>query len=613
MLSEFHFLRPLWLLAIPLVWWLVFRLLGKWWSTANWERIVEPHLLQFLAITPAKQKTSLLPWIMCFAGTLLLLALAGPVWEKVPQPLLQKSQARVLVLDLSFSMLATDIKPTRLDRARFKLEDLLKRFVEGDTALIAYAGEAFVISPLTHDPATIAALLPGLHPNIMPVPGSRAEQAFSLAGNLLSRSKSGSGHIIWITDGIEGQDFATLENTVGRNRLSILAVGTESGSPVALSEGGFLKDKNGAIVIPKLNSQPLEKLADIKQGSFTVLSIDDRDVEGIIEAETTATDFIEDEQLRSSDKWNEEGPWLLLLALPLAASLFRRGLLFSWSLLLLFGISSLPNSAQAFGWDDLWLRTDQQAEKLFQEGAEKDAAQLFENPEWKGTAAYRTGDYEKAIEEFSRKDRPLANFNRGNSLAFAGRLEEALAAYEKVLAENPKHEDALFNHDLVEKILQEQQKKQQNKKADKGKENEQRKNKQDQQQDSSKADAEQNEKSSQQSSAEKQDSGDPQSSTEEKNNDKKQSNEGEKNLNDKTDSTEAKKNENEQKKNNKLAEKNIASGDEQELTPDEQSRQQTLEQWLRKIPDDPGRLLRNKMQREYQRRGKQQIFDEQYW
>lgn len=581
-------------------------MLGKWWSTANWEKIVEPHLLQFLATTPATQKTSLLPWIMCFTGTLLLLALAGPVWEKVPQPLLQKSQARVLVLDLSFSMLATDIKPTRIDRARFKLEDLLKRFVEGDTALIAYAGEAFVISPLTHDPATIAALLPGLRPNIMPVPGSRAEHAFSLAANLLSRSKSGSGHIIWITDGIEGQDFAALENTVGRNRLSILAVGTESGSPVALSEGGFLKDKNGAIVIPKLNSQPLEKLAGIKQGSFTVLSIDDRDVEGIIEAETTATDFIEDEQLRSSDKWNEEGPWLLLLALPLAASLFRRGLLFSWSLLVLFGISSLPNSAQAFGWDDLWLRTDQQAEKLFQEGAEKDAAQLFENPEWKGTAAYRTGDYEKAIKEFSRKDGPLANFNRGNSLAFAGRLEEALAAYEKVLAENPKHEDAQFNHDLIEKILQEQQKKQQNKKADKGKENEQRKNKQDQQQDSSKADVEQNEKSSQQSSAEKQDSGDPQSSTEEKNNDKKQSNEGEKNLNDKTESTEAKKNENEQ-------EKNIASEDEQELTADERSRQQTLEQWLRKIPDDPGRLLRNKMQREYQRRGKQQILDEQYW
>jgi Ca-activated chloride channel family protein len=613
LLSEFHFLRPLWLLAIPLVWWLVFRLLGKWWSTANWEKIVEPHLLQFLATRPAIQKTRLLPWIMCFTGTLLLLALAGPVWEKAPQPLLQKSQARVLVLDLSYSMLATDIKPTRIDRARFKLEDLLKRFVEGETALIVYAGEAFVISPLTHDPATIAALLPGLQPNIMPVPGSRADLGFQLATDLLSRSKGGTGHVIWVTDGIEGQDYSALEDTIGRNRLSILAVGTESGSPVALSGGGFLKDKNGAIVIPKLNSQPLEKLANKKQGTFTVLSVDDRDLERIIEAETAVTDFVEDEQRRTADKWDEEGPWLLLLALPLAAVLFRRGLLLSWSLLVLFGVSSLPNSAEAFGWDDLWLRTDQQALKLFQAGAAKDAAQLFENPEWKGTAAYRTGDYETAIEEFSRQDSPIANFNRGNSLAVTGRLQDALDAYEEVLAENPQHEDAQFNHDLIEKLMREQQNKQQNKKAEKGNKNKQQNDKEDQQQDSSKSEAEQNEKSEQESSTEKQDSGDPQSSEDKKNNDKKQLNEDKKNLNENAESTKNKKKENSQKKNDESAEKNIFARDKQELTAEEQSRQQALEQWLRKIPDDPGRLLRNKMQREYQRRGKQQILNEQYW
>jgi len=613
LLSEFHFLRPLWLLAIPLVWWLVFRLLGKWWSTANWENIVEPHLLQFLATRPAIQKTRLLPWIMCFTGTLLLLALAGPVWEKAPQPLLQKSQARVLVLDLSYSMLATDIKPTRIDRARFKLEDLLKRFVEGETALIVYAGEAFVISPLTHDPATIAALLPGLQPNIMPVPGSRADLGFQLATDLLSRSKGGTGHVIWVTDGIEGQDYSALEDTIGRNRLSILAVGTESGSPVALSGGGFLKDKNGAIVIPKLNSQPLEKLANKKQGTFTVLSVDDRDLERIIEAETAVTDFVEDEQRRTADKWDEEGPWLLLLALPLAAVLFRRGLLLSWSLLVLFGVSSLPNSAKAFGWDDLWQRTDQQAAKLFKAGDAKDAALLFENPEWKGTAAYRTGDYETAIEEFSRQDSPIANFNRGNSLAVTGRLQDALDAYEEVLAENPQHEDAQFNHELIEKLMREQQNKQQNKKAEKGNKNKQQNDKEDQQQDSSKSEAEQNEKSEQESSTEKQDSGDPQSSDDEKNNDKKLSNDDEKNLNENAESTETKKKENEQKTKDESAEKNIFARDKQELTIDEQSRQQVLEQWLRKIPDDPGRLLRNKMQREYQRRGKQQILNEQYW
>ena len=613
MLSEFHFLRPLWLLAIPFVWWLVFSLLGKWWSTANWEKIVEPHLLQFLATRPATQKTMLLPWIMCFTGTLLLLALAGPVWEKAPQPLLQKSQARVLVLDLSYSMLATDIKPTRIDRARFKLEDLLKRFVEGETALIAYAGVAFVISPLTHDPATIAALLPGLQPNIMPVPGSRADLGFRLAEDLLSRSKGGTGHIIWVTDGIEGQDYSALEDTIGRNRLSILAVGTESGSPVALSGGGFLKDKNGAIVIPKLNSQPLEKLANKKQGTFTVLTVDDRDVERIIEAETAVTDFVEDEQRRTADKWDEEGPWLLLLALPLAAVLFRRGLLLSWSLLVLFGVSILPNSAEAFGWDDLWLRTDQQAVKLFQAGAAKDAAQLFENPEWKGTAAYRTGDYETAIEEFSRQDSPIANFNRGNSLAVTGRLQDALDAYEEVLAENPQHEDAQFNHDLIEKLMREQQNKQQNNKAEKGNKNKQQNDKEDQQQDSSKSEAEQNEKSEQESSTEKQDSGDPQSSEDKKYNDKKQLNEDKKNLNENAESTKNKKKENSQKKNDESAEKNIFARDKEELTAEEQSRQQALEQWLRKIPDDPGRLLRNKMQREYQRRDKQQILNEQYW
>jgi Ca-activated chloride channel family protein len=606
LLSEFHFLRPLWLLAIPIFWWLVFRLLGKWWSTANWEKIVEPHLLQFLATRPATQNTSLLPWIMCFTGTLLLLALAGPVWEKAPQPLLQKSQARVLVLDLSYSMLATDIKPTRIDRARFKLEDLLKRFVEGETALIGYAGEAFVISPLTHDPATIAALLPGLQPNIMPVPGSRADLGFRLAADLLSRSKGGTGHIIWVTDGIEGQDYSALENTIGQNRLSILAVGTESGSPVALSGGGFLKDKNGAIIIVKLNSQPLEKLANKNQGTFTALSVDDSDVERIIDAETAVTDFVEDEQRRTADKWNEEGPWLLLLALPLAAVLFRKGLLLSWSLLVLCGMSILPNSAEAFGWDDLWLRTDQQAAKLFQAGDAKDAAKLFENPEWKGTAAYRTGDYETAIEEFSRQDHPIANFNRGNSLALAGHLQDALDAYEKVLAENPQYEDSQFNHDLIEKLMREQQNKQQNKKAEKGNKKKQQNDKEDRQQDSSKSEAEQNEKSEQESSTEKQDSGDTQSSEDKKNNDKK-------NLNENIKSTETKKIESEQKKNDESAEKNIIARDKQELTTEEQSRQQALEQWLRKIPDDPGRLLRNKMQREYQRRGKQQILNEQYW
>ena len=609
MLSEFHFLRPLWLLALPLLWWLVFRLLGKWRSKGNWEQTVEPHLLEFLATWPGKQKTRLLPWIMCFAGTLIFLALSGPVWKKIPQPLLKKSHERVLVLDLSYSMLATDIKPTRIDRARFKLEDLLKRFVEGETALIAYAGEAFVISPLTHDPATIVALLPGLRPNIMPVPGSRSDLAIELAADLLNRSNGGNGHIIWVTDGIEGADYSALENAVGWNRLSIIAVGTESGSPIALSGGGFLKDKNGAIVFSKLRTKPLEKLARHSQGAFTVLSLDDQDVNKIIETETVAADFVEDKQQRTTDRWNEEGPLLLLLALPLCALLFRRGLLLSWSLLVLSGVTTMPNSVKAFSWDDLWLRPDQQAEKLFQQGETKVASQLFENPEWKGTAAYRSGDYENAIEQFSQKNRPLANFNRGNSLAFAGRLEDALEAYQQVLAESPQHEDAQFNRDLIVKLLKEEQQNQQKKE----KEGRWQNIKQREKDDSAAAKDGQNTQTEQESSAEKNDSSNQQSSELQKNNSVKQSIADVDDMIENTENADSVKNEGEEKKVNKSAEQKFASNNNRDLTPEAQSKQQVLEQWLRKIPDDPGRLLRNKMQLEFKRRGKQRIQNEQYW
>ena len=610
MLSEFQILRPLWLIAIPVLWWMVFRFLGRWWSKGNWEDVVEPHLLSFLATTPATQKRSLLPWIICLVGTILLLALSGPVWQKNLQPLLQKSLARVLVLDLSYSMLATDIKPTRFERARFKLKDLLGHFVEGETALIVYAGDAFVISPLTHDPVTIASLLTGLHPNIMPLPGSRSDLAIELAADLLSRRNGGTGHIIWVTDGIEVQDIPAAENAVGLNRLSILAVGTESGSPIPLSGGGFLKDKKGGIVIPKLYLKPLQKLAAQTHGAFTKLSPDDRDVEQIIAAETAADDFVEDKQQRTSDKWNEEGPWLLLLVLPMAALLFRRGLLFSIGFAVLLGVTARPSSALAFGWDDLWLRPDQQAAKLFQQGETKQAAELFESSEWKGAAAYRSGDYEKAIEHFSQQNHSRANFNSGNALAFAGRLQESLEAFERVLADSPQNVDAQYNHDLIEKLLKEQQKKKQQQEGQQGAN---QKNKQDQQDGSSQTQEKQNAQSAQDSSGDNAGTSDQQTAEGVKNNAEKESTAEKNNEKFDEEKTESPNNEEGQKKIDGSAAKENAKNKKQDSTPVDLAKQQFLEQWLRKIPDDPGRLLRNKMEREFQRRGKQNFTNEQYW
>ena len=608
LISEFHFLRPLWLLAVPLVWWMVFLLRKKWWQKGDWDGEVEPHLLEFLATSHSQHKRKLLPWVMCLAGTLLLLSLAGPAWQNKPQPLIKKSQARVLVLDLSFSMLASDVKPTRIDRVRFKLEDLLNNFSEGETALVGYAGEAFVISPLTHDANTISSLLPGLHPNIMPVPGSRADLGVELASDLLSRSIGSQGHIILVTDGIEESEISAVKNASGTNEFSILAVGTEAGSPIALKAGGFLKDRNGAIVIPKLNLKPLRKLANQVKGGLTLLSPDDRDVNQIIAAETSEGSYTEDEQQRTSDKWNEEGPWLLLIVLPLTALLFRRGVLFSIGLIVLPAFFALPDTVRAFSWDDLWLRPDQQAAELFHQGETDYASKLFEDNEWKATAAYRSGDFEKAAEQFAKQDNTRANFNRGNALAFAGRLQNAIDSYEKVLLDNPQHKDAKFNKKLVEDLLKTQNKSQQNKQHQ-GQQN----NKQDQSSESTESQQKPGTEQDKNQSAEKKDSGEQQHEEEHgKNNQKgkEDQNEGSKkdqNIN------KADVNKNEDKLADSPEQQKITSNSNPDLSPEDRSKQQKLEQWLRKIPDDPGRLLRNKMKREYQRRDKKQIESKQYW
>jgi len=607
-ISEFHFLRPLWLLAVPLVWWMVFMLRKKWWQKGDWDREVDSHLLEFLATSPSQHKRKLLPWVMCLAGTLLLLSLAGPAWQKKPQPLIKKSQARVLVLDLSFSMLATDVKPTRIDRVRFKLEDLLNNFSEGETALVGYAGEAFVISPLTHDANTISSLLPGLHPNIMPVPGSRADLGVELASDLLSRSIGSQGHIILVTDGIEESEISAIKNASGTNEFSILAVGTEAGSPIALKAGGFLKDRNGAIVIPKLNLKPLSKLANQVNGELTLLSPDDRDVNQIIAAETSEGSYTEDEQKRTSDKWNEEGPWLLLIVLPLTAMLFRRGILFSIGLIFLPAFFALPDTVMAFSWDDLWLRPDQQATELFHQGETDYASKLFEDNEWKATAAYRSGDYEKAAEQFAKKDNTRANFNRGNALAFAGRLQAAIDSYEKVLSVNPQHKDAKFNKKLVEDLLKKQNKSQQNKEQQG-----QQKNQQDQSSESTESQQKSGTEQDKNKSAEKKDSGEQQHDEEHgKNNQKGKEDQNEGSKKDQNNNQgEVDKNEN--KSSDNPEQQNIASNSNPDLSPEDRSKQQKLEQWLRKIPDDPGRLLRNKMKREYQRRDKKQIESKHYW
>lgn len=463
MLHEFHFIRPLWLLTLlPLV------LLLWHWARSQvggnvWRGLVDDHLLPNL-LSDETGRVRRLPLVLLGLGWLLgVLALAGPTWERLPQPVYQAQQYRVLALDLSSTMNATDMSPSRLAHARFELQDLLRKTREGQTALLAYGAEPYVVAPLTSDTATIAAQVPSLSTELLPVKGDRrTDLALEKAGELLSQAGAPDGEVILITDGLDhpaaAYDTARKLRREGY-RVSVLGVGTAKGAPVSLSGGGFLKDSGGAILMPKLERESLSELASVGAGRFVTAGLGDRDIEALVPSGADRLALQAERQETRSDQWREAGPWLLLALLPLAAVAFRRGWLAPLVLMLLI---LPPPPAQAFTWQDLWLRPDQQAARDFEAGHQSQAAQRFERPDWRAAAQYASGDYDQALQSLEGVNGPQAAYNKGNTLARLGQLEEALTAYDQALEEDPQNEDAQHNKALVQRLLDQQRQQQQN-------------------------------------------------------------------------------------------------------------------------------------------------------
>ena len=567
---------------------------------------MEPHLLELLLVEARGIRRTWIPWMLSLMLILVLTAMAGPVLEKRSVPVLKKNLAKVLVLDVSHSMLAEDLRPNRIERAKFKLRDLLNRIDEGETALIAYAGDAHIISPLTSDTHTITTLLPGLEPDIMPHRGSRPDRAMELAVKLLDGHSANPGEVIWLTDGIPENMIPTVAELLGRHRLSVIGIGTEKGAPIPGKNSGFLKNSKGGIVMSRLVTSRLQVLAQQKGGTFQILRNDDQDLEIVLNQPILMNEYLEDETEKQGDIWREEGPWLLLIMLPLAALMFRRGLIFGFLLISLhlpgFVISE---RAYAFEWKDLWKNKDQQGQQYFIEGSHSEAAQVFENPEWKGLSHFRSGNHENALEEWKGIDSPRSLFNQGNALAKLGKLDQAIDRYDQVLEREPEHSDARFNRDLLKKLLEEQDKqKQQNQEQDGSGEDQQ------------KSEPQQSENQSERS---EEDPSSAESGSDSKNQDMEnsgQSEQAQKSDSQNKEISEAQSDKQEQENTDEasVAEENKQEGEEDskqqqayikprsvsELTEDN-PQEQELRQWLQKIPDDPSRLLRNKMYRAHQR------------
>ena len=454
-MTELVFVRPWWLAAIPpglvLVWWLR----RRWNRSGSWEPIVDAALLSHLLVgagTPRREW----PWAAMAVAVLVAgLALAGPAFERLEQPVFRTLAARVIVLDASRSMDARDLAPSRMARARHKVSDLLRRSEDGRTGLVVFAGDAFVVAPLTRDADTLVHLLSAIDTSVIPVQGGRPDLGLAAAGELLEKGGATVGEVILVTDGVQGpRTRDTAEILAGTGiRVSVLAVGTEEGAPVPLATGGFLKGTSGQIVVPRVDMGALRAVAGAGKGRFSVVTADDADVDWLLGTRVDDPWRRTLEEVdRTADEWRDEGPWLVLALLPLAALAFRRG----WLLALPLAISLPVPDAGAFEFADLWARRDQQTARAIERGDTDRAAEIAPDHRWRGTALYRGGRYDESVGAFAGGDGAEDHYNRGNALARAGDLRGALDAWGEALARNPGHEDAEHNRKVVEALLEAQ-------------------------------------------------------------------------------------------------------------------------------------------------------------
>ncbi|MCG9722300.1 VWA domain-containing protein [Shewanella sp. Isolate7] len=446
-----HFLRPEWLLALiplTLLLWLQRR---QQHQASSWNRYIAPHLAKVLVSGPAANKKQHLG-LVAFIWLVGILALSGPALTKQKLPVFESNLGRVIVMDMSLSMYATDLAPNRLTQAKFKATDLIKSLKEGETGLVAYAGDAFTISPLTRDQSTLLNLLPTLSPEIMPVLGSNLPAALKQAKQLLVQGGHLKGEIILLADGVEpeqiGEAKSILEDT--QYRLSIIAMGTAQGAAIRLPDGQLMRGKSDQVVVSQTHLNDLGSLIGESGGKLFAYRADGKDLEALTQSLSQESDAKTSD--RQGEAWQDLGPYLALLLLLPALLSFRHALAALACLMLL----SPSPQAQAASWQHPFSTDDQRAMQAYQAQDYQAAAKQFDSPQWKASSLYKSGDYQQALELFEQDDSASGLFNQGNSLMQLNELDKAIERYQQALDKDPQLNQAKQNLELAEQLKQQQ-------------------------------------------------------------------------------------------------------------------------------------------------------------
>ena len=460
MISDFQFLKPLWLAALPVLWGLVWLYSRVHASDSNWRRLCDVHLLNEMTRgQPQRRGRDAAAWTLAAVLSIGVLAAAGPSWSKLSQPIMEASSARVIVFDLSRAMLVQDVRPSRYEHAVAAANEIIGAGFAGETGLVVFAQSAFVLSPLSRDADSLQALIEAVNPDAMPQDGSNLTDAIERARDLLLASFEGKGQILLISAGDSDDQSAVqaaIEAAADGSRVSVIAIGSDTGGPLLDGKGGLERDVNGAVKISKTNFALLGRIAAAGGGDLLITGAEDYQIDlltsrleagALVEARRSA----ELADARAAD----DGVWLVWLMLLPALLLFRRNLL--WvvpiALILPFDRSALAAEVSVF-----WQHRETVAYEAFRRGDYALAGDISEDALLRGASLYHSGRYEEALQQFARLDSAAARYNHANTLVQLQRYPEALASYREALGIEPGHRDAHYNLRLLETFLREQAK-----------------------------------------------------------------------------------------------------------------------------------------------------------
>ncbi|WP_084071010.1 VWA domain-containing protein [Pandoraea vervacti] len=465
--SAFHFLRPIWLwllapaLVLPFVW------RRRSDVRARWRKFIAPALLEHLLVGDTRSYRLQPVHTLAIPLALGALAAAGPTWEQVRPPFSQDKAPMVIALALNRSMDATDVPPTRLERAKAKVLDIARARQGARTGLVVYAGTSHLVVPPTEDPAMLELYVPALATGLMPKDGKRMDLALDVAQRLLAHDTA-AGTIVFIGDGFDAasRDAFVASAKASKQQLLWLAAGTSKGGSVRNADGTIATDANGYPVTAGFDAGGIRQLARDAGIPLASLRADGDDVVWVQRrAQTYLTEM---DEAHREPRWQENGFWLVVPVLLLVLASFRRGWTVKWLpiVLLSLAFAATPDVAHAaeaapqhtgWRWIDAFATRDQQGRWYFSRGEYAKAAASFQDPMWKGRAQYAAKDYSDALATFSQvfaqQKRDTAAFYMGNALAHLGDYAGAIKAYEIALKLHPGWAEASANIALMKDLL----------------------------------------------------------------------------------------------------------------------------------------------------------------